>query len=347
MKLSSQPQTDRRGRLWRIGIAAALIVCGTAAAVMIGYRRLAPVAQPPSPAAPSADGSQMVIDGIQQTAARDGVTEWILEARSGTFLQAEKKFQLTEPRVTFFRPDRQPFFLSARSGRVATDSHDMQAEGDVVVWNDRYRVRTERVRYTHADRWIASDRPVAITADRREITAEAGSIDLKTNRMRLEGEVRGEIPADPPGSAQDAVRISADRLLVDLEADSAEFSGRVRLAEKNTTTTADQITVYTAPRPEHAGSTTPDPDQIDVDRVIARGRVVVQSGDTSAEAEAALYEPETGTLTLTGRDATLRSPSVTLRGQRVVISMRTNRVAAEGGPSGRVSVVVSPSGTRP
>ena len=126
-----------------------------------------------------------------------------------------------------------------------------------------------------------------------------------------------------------------------------EFSGRVRLAEKNTTTTADQITDYTAPRPEHAGTTTPDPDQIDVDRVIARGRVVVQSGDTSAEAEAALYEPATGTLTLTGRDATLRSPSVTLRGQRVVISMRTNRVAAEGGPSGRVSVVVSPSGTRP
>ncbi len=334
-------------RLRRVGIVVAVIVLGTAVAVVVGYRRLLPVAEPTAPAAPSSDGSTMVIDGIQQTAARDGVTEWVLNARSGTFLQAEKKFLLTEPHVTFFRPDGQTFFLSARRGAVATDRHDMEAEGDVVIWNDRYRIRTEHIRYAHADRVIESDRPVAITADRREITADAGTVDLEGNRMRLEGDVQGEIPADPTGSARDAVRISADRLLVDLDADSAEFSGRARLAEKNTVTTADIITVYTAPRSERAGSTSPDPDQMVVNRVVAHGRVVVQSGDSTAEAEEAVYEPNAGTLTLTGRHTTLRSPPATVRGQRVVISTRTRHMTAERGSAGQVSVVLTPSGARP
>ncbi|MFO7707554.1 MAG: LPS export ABC transporter periplasmic protein LptC [Desulfobacterales bacterium] len=347
MKPSPPPQQNRFGRLRRIGAVAAVIILGTAVAVAIGYRRLSPVVEPTAPAAPTAGGSAMVIDGIQQTAARDGVTEWVLNARSGTFLQAEKKFLLEEPRVTFFRPGGQTFFLSARHGSVATDSHDMEAEGDVVVWNDRYRVRTERVHYVHADRLIESDRPVAITADRREITAAAGSVDLQANRMRLEGEVRGEIPAESGGNGHDAVRVASDRLLVDLDADSAEFSGRARFTEKNTVTSADSITVYTAPRQGRSGTTAADLEAVAVDRVVARGRVVIQAENSTAEAEEAVYEPDTGALTLTGRHAELRSPSVTLRGQRVVVSMRTNEMTAEGGPAGRVSVVWTPSGSRP
>ena len=195
MNPSPPLRTNRLKRLRVIGAVAAVILLGTAAAVVVGTYRLSPVKKPSAPAA--ADSGSMLIEGIQQTAARDGLTEWILKARSGRLLQAEKKFLLTEPYVTFFRSDGQTFFLSAANGVVATDSHDMEAEGDVVIWNDRYRIRTEQIRYSHADRVIASDRPVSIAADRRKMTAAAGSVDLKANRVRLEGDVRGEIPAEP------------------------------------------------------------------------------------------------------------------------------------------------------
>lgn len=343
MKPYPPPPTKRVRHLRRIGAVAAIILFGTAVLVAIGTLWLSPVKGPMPPATPAADGSSMVIEGIQQTAARDGVTEWILNARTGRFLAAEKKFLLTEPHVTFFRSDGQPFFLSAKNGVVATDSHDMEAEGEVVIWNERYRIRTEHVRYTHAERVIASDRPVAITADRREMTAAAGSVDLKANRVRLEGDVRGEIPAEPAGSDRGAVRVSSDRLLVDLNADTAEFSGNARLAEKNTVTTAETLTVYTEPRSEGTRSAAADPDQVVVKRVIARGGVVVRAEDSTAEAEEAVYEPGTETLTLTGRQATLQSPSTALGGRRIVISTRTNHLTAEGGPAGRVSVVIRPS----
>jgi LPS export ABC transporter protein LptC/lipopolysaccharide transport protein LptA len=331
----------------KIGAVVAVLVLGTAAAVMVGTRWLLPIAQPTAPETPAAASSAMVIDGIQQTAARDGVTEWVLNARSGTLLQAEKKFLLVEPHVTFFRPDGQSFLLSARHGAVSTDSHDMEAEGDVEIWNDRYRIRTERVRYAHADRVIEADRPVKITGDRREITADTGSVDLKANRVRLEGEVQGEIPAEPAGAAQDTIRIAADRLLVDADTDSAEFSGRVRLTEKTRVTTADTLTVHTAPRSERTDPAAADLEDVVVHRVVARGRVLVQTGDSTAEADEAIYEPAAGTLTLSGRRTTLRSPSVTLNGQRVVISARTHHMTAEGGSAGRVSVVWTPSGSRP
>lgn len=342
MKPSPPTQTKPVKRLRAIGAVVAVILAGTAAVVVVGYHWLSPVKGPTAPATATADGSSMVIEGIQQTAARDGVTEWILNARTGRFVPAEKKFLLTEPHVTFFRSDGQRFYLTARSGVVATDSHDMEAEGDVVIWNDRYRIRTEQIRYMHADRVIASDRPVAITADRRQMTAAAGTVDLKANRVRLEGSVRGEIPAEP-GSDRGDVRVSSDRLLVDLNADSAEFSGRARLAEKNTVTTADTLTVYTAPRPERTGSVAADPDQVVVQRVIARGGVVVRAEDSTAEAEEAVYEPGAETLTLTGRHATLQSPSAAVHGRHIVISMRTNHLTADGGPDGRVSVVIAPS----
>ncbi len=344
---SPHPQPNRAKHLRRIGAAAAVIILGTAVAVGVGYRWLSPVVQPTAPATPAADGSAMVIDGSQQTAARDGVTEWILNARSGTFLQAEKKFLLVEPRVTFFRTDGQTFFLSAQRGMVATDSHDMEAEGDVLIWNDRYRIRTERIRYAHAERVIASDRPVAIEGERRKIAATSGSVDLKTNRVRLEGDVRGEIPAESTGAAHDLIRVTADRLLVDMDADSAEFSGRARLVEKNTVTTADTLTVHTAPRSDRTGSDAAPLEEVVVNRVVARGRVRIQTNGSTAEAEEAVYEPAAGTLSLTGRHTALKSPSATVRGERVVISPRTNDLTAEGGSAGRVSVVWAPSRSRP
>jgi LPS export ABC transporter protein LptC len=129
-----------------------------AAAVYFGSRHLATLPEQIAAPAPSAGG--MVIAGVHQSAARDGRTEWILDARSATYFPDGKKFQLSDPSVTFFRADGQKVFLTARRGTVLTDSHDMDASEDVVIWNDTHRLETESIRYQYADRLIESQDPV-------------------------------------------------------------------------------------------------------------------------------------------------------------------------------------------
>jgi len=341
-------QMSRKNRLSVIGAVLLVIALGTTAAVVVGTRRLAspPAAAPTAPAA-AGGASALVIDGLQQTAARDGVTEWILNAGAAVFLQEEKKFLLTEPRVTFFRAEGQTFFLSAAKGTVATERHDMDAEGDVVIRNERYRARTERVRYTHAERMISSDRPVAITGDRGEITADTGSVDVRANRMRLAGNVQGLVPAGTTASDRETLQIASDRLRVDMDGDWAEFSGRVRLDQKSTTTTADTLTVHYTRPAEHAGAAAGAVEEVTLTRIVARGSVTVKTEDGTAEADEAVYEPAAGTLTLIGRPATVKSASAVVRGARVVISPRTRHMSAESGTAGRVSVVWRAPASRP
>lgn len=336
-------QAHRGKRRLAIGAVLLAVVLGTTAAVVIGTRRLS---SPPAPPA-AGSGSALVIDGLQQTAARDGVTEWILNAGAALFLQEEKEFLLTEPRVTFFRGEGQAFFLSAAKGTVATERHDMDAEGDVLIWNERYRARTERVRYTHAERTLAADRPVTLTGDRGEITADTGSVDVQANRMRLAGNVQGLVPAGAAAGGQEPLQIASDRLLVDMDGDWAEFSGRVRLEQKATTTTADTLTVHYTRPAEHAAAAAGTVEEVTLTRLVARGSVTVKTEEVTAEAEEAVYEPATGTLTLLGRPATVKSASAVVRGERVLISPRTRYMRAESGTAGRVSVVWRAPASRP
>ncbi len=341
------PRPNRKRRRLAIGTALALIVLGATAAVVIGTRPGSPL--PASSPEPEAAGgaSALVINGLQQTAARDGVTEWILNAATGVFLQEEKHFLLSEPRVTFFRPQGQAFFLSARNGSLATERRDMDAEGEVVMWNEHYRIRAERVHYSHAIREIESDRPVTITGDRREITADQGTVDLTGNRLRLAGNIRGLFPAGSSPANDDTLKIASDRMLVDMDREWAEFSGRVRLDQNATVTTTDTLTVhYTVPA-KRTGPATGSPEDVTLTRIVARGNVAVTRAEVTATADEALYDPAAGSLTLTGRPATMKSPSALVRGERIVVFPHTRRLRAESGSAGQAAVVWAPPASRP
>ncbi len=55
---------------------------------------------------------------------------------------------------------------------MLTDSHDMDASEDVVIWNDTDRLETESVRYRYADRLIESQSPVKVTTPTGDLTAD-------------------------------------------------------------------------------------------------------------------------------------------------------------------------------
>ena len=351
------PATPLTSRLFkRILPVLGIVGLGIAAAVYFGARHLATVPEQIAAPAPSAGG--MLIDGVHQSAARDGRTEWILDARSATYFPDEKKFQLSEPNVTFFRADGQKFFLTARRGTVLTDSHDMDASENVVIWNDTYRLETESIQYRYAERLIESQNPVKVTTDTGDLTADTLSANLKTNRMAFNGHVQGVLRTAPSSTAgapaalphpaaTDKARVRAEHLDVDLNTSAAEFSGHVHVVEKGSVITSDTLTVYTTQKEGQAAPAAGALSEAVITKMIARGQVVIQTESSTARADEAVYEPDSGRLTLSGRDTILAGESATVRGHHMVISRREGHLTAEGKAPERVKVVWVPQPRRP
>lgn len=179
-------------RFWkRIGLVVFCVAVGIAAASYFGYRHLSPL---PERAVSSDPGQEaMRVERVHQSATRDGRTEWSLDAATGQYRLSEKKVLLTDLFVTFFTRDDQKVYLTARHGTLMTDSHDMEAHGNVVIYNDAYRLETEKMTYSHGSRVIASDDPVKINGQAGDLTADSLTMDLKTNHLVMRGHVRGTL----------------------------------------------------------------------------------------------------------------------------------------------------------
>jgi LPS export ABC transporter protein LptC len=144
------------------------------------------------------DTTGMTVQNIHQSSTRNGRTEWTLDAPSATYVKAEKKILLKDMHVIFYPKQGGEVYLTARDGTVATDTQNMEARGEVVVWNEKYRLETEELTYQHDTRIIASDTRARILDSTGEIAGDTLRIDLNTNQMTMEGHVRGLMtPGEP------------------------------------------------------------------------------------------------------------------------------------------------------
>ena len=166
-------------------------MAGLSAAVYFGYQRIVSVvkSEAPTPAATET----MVVERIHQSSTKDGRTEWNLDAASAQYLLAEKKMLLRDLFVTFFTKDGQKVYVTALHGSVRTDSHDMEAHDNVVVYNDLYHMNADRMTYAEESRVITCDTPVKITSQAGEILADSLSMNLNTNRLVMKGHVHGTL----------------------------------------------------------------------------------------------------------------------------------------------------------
>lgn len=178
----------------RIALTGSLVAAGIAAAVYLGYRQLAPI--PELAVSPKAGLEEMVVESVHQSATREGRTEWSLDAATAQYRLPEKKVLLNDLSVTFFTRDEQKVYLTARHGTVMTDSHDMEAHENVVIYNDLYRLETEKISYAHGPRMITSEVPVKILGPTGELMADSLAMDLNANRFVMKGHVQGILAAN-------------------------------------------------------------------------------------------------------------------------------------------------------
>lgn len=170
-------------------VAIILVTVGAITVVFLKYRQ---VLNAPGNLLPVVQGDASIAIGkVKQTATRDGVKEWSLEASSARYVDTEKLAIFQDLFVTFYLKDAQEVYLTANQGTLRTDSNNIEVTGSVVVRNGPYQLATENLKYEHDKRMISTKVPVKITGDFFDLSASAMTLDLNTNKTFLKGNVVG------------------------------------------------------------------------------------------------------------------------------------------------------------
>jgi len=172
-------------------IALIVIVAGIVVSVFVDYRKV--LDKVDTSFLPANTGVMLSLKRLRQTATRDGIKEWSLDAGSAQFVDGKKQAILKDLSVTFYPKDGQPVFVTADEGILKIDSNDIEASGNVVVKRGGYRLDTDSIEYEHSRRIILVRRPVKITAEAFDLAADEMSFELDSKKTRFKGNVRGTI----------------------------------------------------------------------------------------------------------------------------------------------------------
>ncbi len=131
------------------------------------------------------------IGKAHQTATRNGIREWSLDAASAEYMDKNSQAIFKDLSVTFYLKDETKVYITANQGVLKTDSNDMEIYGNVVVRNKDYKLRCENLYYKHDKRILFSKVPVNITGASFELAADSMSLNLNTDKALFEGKVKG------------------------------------------------------------------------------------------------------------------------------------------------------------
>lgn len=135
--------------------------------------------------------ADIAIDKVQQTAVRDGIKEWTLNAVSAKLTDAQKQAVFEKPAVTFFLKDGKTLSMTAKHGVVETDSNSIEAKGKVRLTQETYQLETETLRYENDKRMFSANVPVSVSGQDVHLSADAMSYDVNTNQLLFKGNVKG------------------------------------------------------------------------------------------------------------------------------------------------------------
>jgi len=133
------------------------------------------------------------IGKAHQTAIKNGIKEWNLEAASVNYMGDNNQAIFQDLFITFYLKDKSQVYLTANKGILNIDSNDMEIFGNVVIKNTTYRLKTENLFYRHNRRIIFSKVPVTVTGAAFELAADSMSLNLNTNKTIFEGKVQGTL----------------------------------------------------------------------------------------------------------------------------------------------------------
>jgi LPS export ABC transporter protein LptC len=178
----------------RLLLATATLALIATIGVFIGYRHL--TNHPEALVELIAKDADMQLRKIHQTASKNGIREWRLDATSATLMEKQQIMVLARPEVEFFMEDGDNLHLTADQGTIYTGSNRMEVSGRVSANPSRYRFSTETLDYDPQARELRAKTPVALSGEAFTLQADSMAMNLETNITRFEGNVEGTISED-------------------------------------------------------------------------------------------------------------------------------------------------------
>lgn len=166
----------------------ALSLCGVLS-VFAGYRHLLNKTENIESSVKS--GTTMAMQSIRQTAVKNGITQWSLDAAAANYLESENRAVFEKPSITFFLEDNSKASLIAHSGIVKTDSKDVNVSGNVILENQGYLLKTNYLKYDYGQKKFMSNAPVTISRNDLNLSADSASFDLNSKKIIFKGNVKG------------------------------------------------------------------------------------------------------------------------------------------------------------
>ena len=147
----------------------------------------------------------------------------------------------------------------------------------------------------------------------------------------------GALAGENAAAAEDGrIEITADRLVTDNTAGSAEFSGTVRAVQGDTEITADRLILFYK---NGTGQTTAM-DSGTIERMEAYGSVRIEFDNKVAVSDQAVYITKERKLVLEGAGSRVTSGRDRIEGNKITFFRNDVRVALEGNAGNRVKAII-------
>jgi len=145
----------------------------------------------------SAAKAVMALSKVRQTATKDGILQWKLEAETAEMEAETGQMILQSPEINFFLKDGSQVHLTAQKGILHTRDNNMEVQGNVQLRSDRYTLVTEALAYDNERRVITSTEAVRIIGKAVQLHAASMTYDLTTNQAQFGGPVKGILHENP------------------------------------------------------------------------------------------------------------------------------------------------------
>ena len=136
---------------------------------------------------------------------------------------------------------------------------------------------------------------------------------------------------------KDNIYITADKLISDSNTNSFEFIGNVKAVQGDSAITSERLKVFYKKATDQSDGMLAGEQSIQ--KIIAKGHVVITFDDRVAMAEQAIYTTETKILVLSGPDSKITKGSDTISGEIITLYRADERIKVESGKEKRVEAV--------
>ena len=119
---------------------------------------------------------------------------WEVAAREAQYFEEDQQIVVDEPTVSFFvKGDQGMVTVKGKQGKIALDGREMDRvdlEGAIELRFRDYLVQTDRASYERSSDSVTSPGEVTITGDGLKLTGSHMTVEMESQRVRIEGDVR-------------------------------------------------------------------------------------------------------------------------------------------------------------